>query len=261
MNGSRQREAPVVGRKSLLRSVALIFAVLIIVAVVGSLPVRQTAPMSDASLPAESHIPETTVQSNAEEPSTEPALQVRGEKHSPSFQRRQDSRPFVTTQTPLPLPYARLESSDTSPSVSSYRPPNGTYIQPPLLTDGRSTLHIENGTAYDAVVKLVLRRGETSVTARFIYIQSGEQVLLKNIEQGVYSLAWCSGSDWNPSTERFEQPLGCFTFEKSLIFTEGVTREGEHLRRQHTVMWVTLHSVPSGNVTRQAISEETFHSL
>lgn len=259
---------------------ARILIILLAVGLMGSLALYQTAPVSDAPPPEESPASETAAQQNtAEQPPSEiaapqnteqqpaqPVLQVAEDRRPPTLVVREITPP-KTADTPLPVlppppdPPARYEVSSAEPPTSGYRLPNGTHIEPPSLTGGRSVLQIENGTAHDVAVKLVLRQEGTDILARFVYIQSGERVLLEDIEPGVYLLAWCSGSGWNPATKRFEQSGGCFMFEKPLVFTEGVTREGEYLQQKYTVMRVTLHTVIGGNVTRQPISEEAFHSL
>lgn len=141
------------------------------------------------------------------------------------------------------------------------RLPNGSYIEPPQLTEGHSSLRVENGTSWDAVVKLVKNEGESKITARFVYIRHGESVLLTDIEPGDYTLAWCHGDDWNPASMQFEQPLGCYVADKALTFTESVTTnlEGTYIRT--TKASVTLHAVFGGNLGRNDISPEEFQGL
>lgn len=141
------------------------------------------------------------------------------------------------------------------------RLPNGSYIEPPRLTRGRSSLRVENGTSWDAALKLVKSEGESRITARFVYIRHGESVLLTDIEPGDYTLAWCLGDDWNPASMQFEQALGCYVADRALTFTESVTTDLERTYILSTRASVTLHAVFGGNLGRKGIGPEEFQGL
>lgn len=147
------------------------------------------------------------------------------------------------------------------PSEQEQRLPNGVYLEPPRLTQGHSSLLVENGTSWDAVVKLVKQEAESKITARSVYVRQGESVLLTDIEPGDYILAWCHGTDWDTASKQFNQPMGCFVADKTLTFTESITRDSEGTQVRHKGWRVTLHQVVGGNLGRNSISEEEFHGL
>ena len=147
------------------------------------------------------------------------------------------------------------------PDEHEQRLPNGAYLDPRRLTQGHSTLLVENGTPWDAVVKLVKQEVESKITTRFVYVRHGESVLLTDIEPGDYILAWCCGTDWDAVSMQFNQPAGCSVAKETFTFTESVTHdfEGTHIR--FTKARVTLHAVVGGNIGRNSISQEEFQSL
>lgn len=147
------------------------------------------------------------------------------------------------------------------PNRRKQRLPNGTYLEPRRFTQGHSSLLVENGTGWDAVVKLVKHEGESKITARCVYIRHGESVLLTNIEPGNYKLAWCHGEDWNNVSMQFEQPRGCFVAERTFTFTESLTTNLDGTYIRSTKGRVTLHAVFGGNLGRNGISQEEFQGL
>lgn len=147
------------------------------------------------------------------------------------------------------------------PARTAHRPPSGAYIEPPHLTQGRSTLRIENGTDHDAVVNLVKQQGDTKTVARCVYVRSREEVLLEGIEPGEYLLAWCSGANWDSSSQQFTDLLGCFMADRLLEFTESEIQEDNRIRYYYTERYVSLHTVLGGNIGTQSITWDSFQSL
>lgn len=156
------------------------------------------------------------------------------------------------------LPLAKLFPPD---AVQEQRPLNGAYLEPPRLTQGHSSLVVENGTAWDAVVKLVKQEVGSRITARFVYVRHGESVLLTDIEPGDYILAWCCGADWDAVVMQFSQLVGCFADDKTFTFSETITTSREGTSIEFTEARVTLHEVINGNLRKRSISQEEFQGL
>ncbi|MEJ5253700.1 MAG: hypothetical protein WHX60_17640, partial [Armatimonadota bacterium] len=83
-------------------------------------------------------------------------------------------------------------------------------------------------------------------------------VTLRRIEPGEYKMSWCHGTDWDSRLLQFAEPSGCFTADRSLVFEEQTFLRGGVVTKEYTVLRVTLHKVPFGNLTTEEITPEQF---
>lgn len=144
-------------------------------------------------------------------------------------------------------------------SVNSAPPrflPNGTIIAKINPLTGYGKLAIENGTDRDAVVKLVDPKIKRAVAS--FYIRANNQAELSGISDGSYQIFFTQGTDWDATTARFTKAASYLKFDKMVDFvTKKVEQDGFPLLE--TPIWeITLHPVPGGNTTSQAMSESEF---
>jgi len=161
----------------------------------------------------------------------------------------------VASQTPV-VPNAREAIADTrmqpaDPRPKNYNsPPTGTRIEEDVGNDGHGKLTVDNGTADDATVRLVL--SETEQTARWFFVKSHESATVGGIEPGKYDLRFTTGLDWDAADEVFRWGAAYSEFDRKLNYVETLDAETYH------EMSVTLHPVPHGNAPTSAISRERF---
>jgi|GEM_PF-1465534 len=129
------------------------------------------------------------------------------------------------------------------------RPPNGTIFTQ-TSTQGQGQLTIQNGTKWDAQVKLV------SPTRKYIfisvYIHSGKSATVSNIRPNTYKLIYALGEGWDENRNRMFRISSTASFDQLLTFK----RSSEY----YSTYKVTLHPVEGGNVNSRPISETDFLS-
>ncbi len=130
--------------------------------------------------------------------------------------------------------------------------PTGAEIEPARGATGRGELTIDNGTASDAVVK-VLAEG----SRRFVYVRAGERFTVTALSTGTYVVAFMTGHDWDPTRRTFRRDRASFRFAESLEFRE-LQRAGELL---YDTYKLTLHRVPRGNAPARQIDDKQFEAL
>ena len=152
-----------------------------------------------------------------------------------------------------PIPYAKL----FPPCALGHQPERlvtGERIEDDEGVSGRSELKISNGTSHDAAVRVV--DNATSRTARFFYMQVGDEYILEGIEQGAYQIRWASGFDWVPACKDFLREAGYSEAARPLWFKVELDDYGREISAtRHNV---TLYVVPGGNLGKRAIDRKRF---
>jgi hypothetical protein len=132
-------------------------------------------------------------------------------------------------------------------ALKASRPPNGTiFLQ--TSTQGRGELTIDNGSNFDALVKLV--SPQRKYTFISVYIHAGRSATVTNIRPNSYKLIFALGEGWDESRNAMVRIASTAAFEKLLTFV----RSQDH----YTSFKVTLHPVVGGNTQTAAISKEDF---
>jgi hypothetical protein len=225
----------------------------------GSTQIANITPSDNVTAPIEGNTP-----SNSREARQSPMMRTPKPQFHP---RMEDGRPQLNLGQLLTGATNQAEATrpdEIEPGIPLRQPrrlPNGAHIERPRLTGGKSTLRIENGTAWDAAVKLIKQRNGVNITARFVYVRRGESAILTEIEPGDYILAWCCGADWDQASKRFTRSLGCFVGDSPFVFTEEVLEEYGERRFFYTEGRVTLHEVFGGNLRKSGITQEEFDRL
>lgn len=117
----------------------------------------------------------------------------------------------------------------------------------PVQRVGHGMLVVENGTEFDAVVKLVNER--TMETERVVFVRAGATATVRRIATGRYILRY--GLGWDVlSSGTFSRHAHYGEFERRPFFTE--------TSQQMTTYEVTLHKVAGGDATALDISEADF---
>lgn len=133
--------------------------------------------------------------------------------------------------------------------------PNGSIIQN-LYRSGDGVLKIDNGTARDAVVKLI-DEGQSQAVSVF-YVRAGNVATLDKIPDGKFRVLLASGTDWDRVSHEFTREKSFAKFDKIMDFATSDQIEGDRVYRQSHEITLTLHKVPYGNATTSKISEREF---
>lgn len=128
----------------------------------------------------------------------------------------------------------------------TFRPLTGV-IKPNARGGGLGELEVENGTPADGVV--ILTVNDDPVTAAFV--RGGESVNLVGIRDGVYTLFFTTGSDWDG--DRFTLDARYQRFEDLFEFTTSATA--------YTTWSVTLHGVVGGTASTEGVDQDEFPNL
>lgn len=150
-----------------------------------------------------------------------------------------------------------------SPKAAAPLPPprrlaNGTIISGRPL-DGNGTLEIDNGTSRDAVVKVVDQRTQHAIEA--CYISAERKVSIGRIPDGVFTVYFASGSDFDSTLGGFTRDKSCSKFVDALAFTTEVRHTADGLNTQSTIFTLTLHPVVNGNAKTSSVDEAEFLKL
>jgi hypothetical protein len=135
--------------------------------------------------------------------------------------------------------------------------PNGTVIAR-FESKGYGKLAIENGTAQDAVVKLVKSVEKRAIAS--VCVRANNKTELTSIPDGSYEIFITQGSDWDSASSIFTRSVSYSRFDKVADFkTKTVDRGGASILE--TPIWqITLQPVPLGNTKTESISEDDFRS-
>ena len=169
-----------------------------------------------------------------------------------TWHREVDRRCWTRTQPGPVRVFTSLE--DAEAYAAMVRPPrrlaNGTFLQGGAQ-GGLGRLTIENGRDLDAVAVLTTLQQATVFS---VYIRAGERVTVGTIPDGSYRLYFTLGEDWDAAAGRFTRRPSFARFEKALTF-QTVVVPG---RTQYSTISVTLHAVPRGTATTEAIQPNQF---
>jgi hypothetical protein len=117
---------------------------------------------------------------------------------------------WISPKAPAPLPPPR-------------RLANGTVLAE-RLRGGNGTLTIDNGTASDALVKIV--GGQAHKALGVFYVASGNKVTIGHIPDGIFSIYFSSGADFDGAIGGFTRDKRFYRFLDSLKFVTEVRTTG-----------------------------------
>lgn len=129
--------------------------------------------------------------------------------------------------------------------------PSSQVIEP-LITEGRGSLRVINGTSRDAYIKLVDPRADLSVAS--FYVKSYSTFSLEGVPDGSYYVIFTSGEDWDSNTRSFTMNKSFTEFDGTLDFT--TIEYPDEIR--YSIHEITLHQVADGNATTSEVNEQEF---
>lgn len=149
---------------------------------------------------------------------------------------------------------SRSPSESPSPTPKIERPKTGAAISPATGGRGLGTLDISNGTANDAIAKLVnLSSGKTH---REVFVRAGASTSIRSIAPGRYELYFSMGLDYAPSVKKFLRDASYSKFDEIFDFSQTKDSSGVNYR----IYEVTLNKVAFGNARTSSVDESTFSS-
>lgn len=167
-----------------------------------------------------------------------------------------------------PMPArAEVEAKSAPPQLSVPSLPTGTDIVTVNGNDGLGWLTIINGTAQDAVVKMLplLDNGETTAAYRGVYIRSGDSWTIKGVAVGNYKIVFSLGFNWFQDQQSFQQDVSYSQFEKPLLFQETEspieTSTERGTKRQFNKATITLNPVVNGTARTTTCDKSVFDAV
>ena len=133
-------------------------------------------------------------------------------------------------------------------SVAGAPPANGEILRG--RSTGLHTILVNNGLGYDAYVKAVSPTGRASLA---FFVQSQTSARITGVPDGSYRIAFATGDSFSRGCSRFLDNMRAQAFDETETFDSrgGSTSE----------LTVTLHPVPGGMASTQAISLEEFDAF
>jgi len=147
---------------------------------------------------------------------------------------------------------AGVEDDDTLPTRSL---PTGTMLTTGYL-NGHGKLTLDNGTSGDAVVT-VINTGNDQAIASF-YVKSGQKSTLAGIPDGYFTVIYALGRDWDSPSQAFTRNRSFGRYDKKMSYSTTTQVEGNWINTYYDECSLTLHKVPSGNLTTSRISPDEF---
>jgi len=139
------------------------------------------------------------------------------------------------------------EGAEIDRILKASRPRNGTiFLQ--TSTQGHGELTINNGTKFDALVKLV--SPQRKYTFIVVYIHSGKSAKVTNIRPNTYKLVYALGEGWDEARNAMIRIASTAALAKLLTFVRS--------QDQYSTIDVTLHPVVDGNTQSIDISKDEF---
>lgn len=129
---------------------------------------------------------------------------------------------------------------------------NGTEIVGPSGPEGHGELTIENGTSFDATVKLA----DGYQVRRWVYVKAKSTVTLKAIGPCSCRVLFASGVDWDSARLRFTQNQSFTRFKDAFEFRESSVGN----KYKASGFRITLHPVFQGQAPIHRIDEKEFES-
>ena len=130
-------------------------------------------------------------------------------------------------------------------------PGNGVELHQ-VTRYGIGELSVDNGTEFDAVVKLVDAR--TMRTERMMFVRSGSRASLGRIYAGTYLVRFTTGYNWQATSQTFERHARYLQFGETFDFEEIPQTD----RVLYSSYEVTLHPLRGGNIETTPLTEEEF---
>jgi hypothetical protein len=161
----------------------------------------------------------------------------------------------VTSVPSFPEKYGFNTPSLFHKSYPNRKLSNGMILSSSEL-NGRCLLTVRNGLLFDAAVKLVDTRDNTSKA--YFYVSSGNNFKVEGIHAGTYRLKFCVGEDWDSTEQRFSRDQKFSEFDRPILFEENEVRNGNQIQHNFTNMMATINPVPQGNAPTHSISERDF---
>lgn len=164
---------------------------------------------------------------------------------------------LATSETPnlsysIPVSKTAITTLSPTPLLETVRYPSGTNLMRPENGGGRAYLQISNGTAFDAIAKLV--DSASNKTCRLVYIQDSSTATISGIRSGEYTLKFALGSGYNKDSNSFLNNQSFSKFDETMDFRE--------FRTDNRVRWhngkVTLNPVEGGTASTSSISVTDF---
>lgn len=118
---------------------------------------------------------------------------------------------------------------------------------------------IHNGQKADVVVCLV-EHDYPKRTIRNEYIRAGESFKLTSVPNGLYSLKWFYGNNWNPDTLYVGEIKGFFDNDAGFSKSDSPSDllKMEQTDEQFSVWEITLYAVQNGNMETKEINPNEF---
>lgn len=135
--------------------------------------------------------------------------------------------------------------------------PNETIIY--LLSHyftGSGELEINNGTDYDAVVKLIKTSIDKSIYTA--YIKAKNSHTINKIPDGRYTLLFMHGKDWDGINQTFLVDKSYSKFRDDFDFITREVNRYDGIYEEYTIYEITLHPVFGGTAQTSDISENEF---
>jgi hypothetical protein len=120
---------------------------------------------------------------------------------------------------------------------------------------GLGKLTIDNQTGKDAVVALCA--DDSSPPVKAVYVRANSVHTIENIPQGLYTVRFVLGTEWNPNWAEFTIIEYAKVFEQRLNFQE-IRQYGSI---QYSTFRLTLHEVVGGNAPTEQESPEVIERL
>ena len=136
--------------------------------------------------------------------------------------------------------------------------PNGTIIySSPYYLTGLGKLKIDNGTNYDAIVKLINTSIDKSVYT--VYIKAKNSFEIDEILDGRYALLFMHGKNWDSIHQTFLVDKSYSKFKDDFNFITKRVAKYNNVEIDYAIYEVTLYPVPGGNAQTNDISKYEFN--
>jgi hypothetical protein len=128
---------------------------------------------------------------------------------------------------------------------------NGAFVKD-SGRGGLGRLTVNNGTDSDAVVTLA--RGRK--TAFTVYLRKGADTTVRSVDNGVYTVYFTMGEDWNPAKKSFTRNCTFEKFDDTADFSTRRVQGGT----QYDVLTYSLAKSIGGNATTTGVPQDEFPS-
>jgi curved DNA-binding protein CbpA len=161
-----------------------------------------------------------------------------------------DSEPEVSQKI------SKWEGNKLNTGDSPYNNYFGTGVYD---TQFSNEVTVHNGQKTDVIVCLTEYENPYR-TIRNEYIRAGESFKLTSVPNGLYSLKWFYGNNWNPDTVYIEGIQGFFDNDAGFSKSDSPSDllKMEQNEKQYSTFEITLYSVQNGNMETKEINPNEF---